>query len=66
MANELLTIQWFMTAPLIAFALMSPMPEGSKSEKLCRDSSVGVNSSLSQYSVRDTVHPHSGFRAYSG
>ena len=32
MANALIAIQKIMTAPLIAFALMSPVPEGSKSE----------------------------------
>jgi hypothetical protein len=46
MANALITIQKIMTAPpLIAFALMSPMPEDSKSEKLWRLSSRSVNSS---------------------
>ena len=66
MASALITIQKIMTAPLIAFALMSPMPEGSKSEKLWRDSSGSVNSRLSQHSARDTVHPYSGFGAYGG
>ena len=66
MANALITIQKIMTAPLIAFALMSPMPEGSKSEKLWRDSSGSVNRRLSQHSVHDTVYLHSGFRAFGG
>ncbi len=66
MANALIAIQKIMTAPLIAFALMSPVPEGSKSEKLWRDSSESVNSSLRQHSVRDTAPPYSGFGVYGG
>jgi len=66
MASALITIQKIKTAPLIAFALMSPMPEGSKSEKLWRDSCGSVNSSLRQHSARDTVQPYSDSGAYGG
>ncbi|MAJ62203.1 MAG: hypothetical protein CL936_19040 [Deltaproteobacteria bacterium] len=57
MTNTLTTIQKIITAPLLAFALMAPMPEEPQSEKLWHHTYASSYGSLSYNFSRSQGSP---------